>query len=103
MKTKYVCLGLISLYFNVHNNRTRWSTNLLVKSCRWGKRKKSPDPNVYQVHFESTLRPQGCLIQLNLYQLLLDFPIYEFSAQLLAGDPFPFQRGWAGEYATFWC
>ena len=41
MKTKYVCHGLISLYVNFHNNRTMWSTNLHVKICRWGKRKKS--------------------------------------------------------------
>ena len=43
METKYVCRGLIiSLYVNFHSNRTMWSTNLHVKICRWGKRKKSP-------------------------------------------------------------
>ena len=36
IKTKCVCHGLISLYVNFHNNRTMWSTNLLVKTCRWG-------------------------------------------------------------------
>ena len=36
MKTKYVCHDLISLYVNLHNNRTMSSTNLLVKICRWG-------------------------------------------------------------------
>ena len=36
MKTKYVRRGLISLYVIFHNNRTMWSTNLLVKICRWG-------------------------------------------------------------------
>ena len=36
MKTKYVYNGLISLYVNFHNNWTMWSTNLLVKICRWG-------------------------------------------------------------------
>ena len=36
MKTRYVCHGLISLYVNFQNNRTMWSTNLLVKICRWG-------------------------------------------------------------------
>ena len=36
MKTKYVCHDLFSLYVNFHNNRTMWSTNLLVKICRWG-------------------------------------------------------------------
>ena len=36
MKTKYVCRGLISPYVNFHNNPTKWSTNLLVKICRWG-------------------------------------------------------------------
>ena len=42
MKTKYVCHGLISLYDNFHNNRTMWSTNLLVKICRWeGKGKRA--------------------------------------------------------------
>ena len=42
-RTKYVCRGLISLYVNFYNNRTMWSTNLHVKICRWGKRKKSPN------------------------------------------------------------
>ena len=44
MKTKFVCRGLISLYVNFHENWTMWSTNLLVKICRWGGggRKKSP-------------------------------------------------------------
>ena len=36
MKFKYVYHGLISLYVNFHNNRTMWSTNSLVKICRWG-------------------------------------------------------------------
>ena len=39
--TKYVCRGLIGLYVNFHNNRTMSSTNLHVKICRWGERKKS--------------------------------------------------------------
>ena len=42
MKTKYVCRGLISLYVNFHNNRTMWTTNLHVKSCRWGEKEKEP-------------------------------------------------------------
>ena len=43
MKTKYVCRDLISLYVHFHSNRTMWSTNLHVKICRWGgKRKKRP-------------------------------------------------------------
>ena len=42
MKTKYVCRGLISLYVNFHNNRTMWSTNLIVKICRWGQKEKEP-------------------------------------------------------------
>ena len=42
MKTKHVCHGLISLYVNFHNNRTMWSTNLLVKICRWGGKEKEP-------------------------------------------------------------
>ena len=48
MKTKYVCRGLISLYVNFYNNRTMWSTNLYVKTCRWGggggggRKEKSP-------------------------------------------------------------
>ena len=45
MKSKYVYRALISLYVNFHNNRiwsTMWSTNLLLKICRWGGgRKKS--------------------------------------------------------------
>ena len=41
METKYVCRGIISLYVNFHNNRTIWSTNIHVKICRWGGRKKS--------------------------------------------------------------
>ena len=41
-KTKYVCHGLISLYVNFHNNRTMWSTYLLVKICRWGGKEKEP-------------------------------------------------------------
>ena len=41
MKTKYVRHGLISLCVIFHNNRTMWSTKLLVKICRWGGRKKS--------------------------------------------------------------
>ena len=41
MKTNYDNRGLISLYVNFLNNRTMWSTNFHVKSCRWGKRKKS--------------------------------------------------------------
>ena len=41
MKTKYVCRGHFSLYVNFHNNRTMGSTNLQVKICRWGGRKKS--------------------------------------------------------------
>ena len=42
MKTKYVCRGLISLYVNFHNNRTKLSTNFNVKFCRWGGKKKEP-------------------------------------------------------------
>ena len=38
MTTKYVCRGLISLYVNFHNKWTMWSTNLLVKICRWGEK-----------------------------------------------------------------
>ena len=41
MKTKYVCHGLISLYVNFHNNRTMWSTNLLVKINRWGEKERA--------------------------------------------------------------
>ena len=41
MKTKYVCRGFISPYVNFYYNRTMWSTNLHVKICRWGERKKS--------------------------------------------------------------
>ena len=36
MKTKYVCRGLISLYVSFHYNWTMWSTNLPIKTCRWG-------------------------------------------------------------------
>ena len=42
MKTKYVCRGLIILYVNFHNNWTMWSTNLLIKICRWGEKEKEP-------------------------------------------------------------
>ena len=42
MKSKFVCRGLISLYVNFHNNRTMWSTNFYVKTCRWGEKEKEP-------------------------------------------------------------
>ena len=41
MKTKYVCHGLISLHVNFHDNRKKRTVTLNIKSCRWGKRKKS--------------------------------------------------------------
>ena len=49
MKTKYVCHGLISLYINFHNNRTMWSTNLLVKICRWGGGGKEKEPTPLRI------------------------------------------------------
>ena len=43
MKTKYVCRCLIRRYVIFHNNLTMSSTNLQIKTCRWGGgRKKSP-------------------------------------------------------------
>ena len=42
MWTKYVCRGIIGLHVSFHNNRTMWSKNLHVKSCRWGEKEKEP-------------------------------------------------------------
>ena len=53
MKTKYVCQGLISLYVNFHNNRTMWSTNLLVKICRGGKEKEPTRRLYYLLYSEN--------------------------------------------------
>ena len=52
MKIKYVYHGLISLYFNFHNNRTMWSTNLLVKKLQvgGGKEKEPKFPLIYFYH-----------------------------------------------------
>ena len=36
MKIKYVCHGLISLHFNFHDNRTKWTLTSNIKICRWG-------------------------------------------------------------------
>ena len=58
MKTKYVCRGLISLYVNFHNNWTMWSTNLHVKTCRWGgegKRAHGLIPEWANVLFKTSL------------------------------------------------
>ena len=59
MKTKYVCHGLISLYVNFHNNRTMWSTNLLVKICRWGEKEKEPNFHVFSYNVVK-LQPTDC-------------------------------------------
>ena len=48
MKTKNVSRGLISLYVNFHNNRTMSSTNLHVKSCRWGGGKRAKKSYYFQ-------------------------------------------------------
>ena len=42
MKTMYVCRGLICLYINFQNNRTTWSTNLLLKKLQAGGKEKKP-------------------------------------------------------------
>ena len=47
METKYVCHGLISLNVNFHNNRTMWSTNLLVKICRGGGGGEEKEPGAF--------------------------------------------------------
>ena len=43
MKIKYVCHGLISLHFNFHDNRTKWTLTSNIKICRWGEKEKEPD------------------------------------------------------------
>ena len=58
MKTKYVCHDLISLYVNFHNNRTMWSTNLLVKICRWGGGKEKEPKYLYIFVCLPWLKPQ---------------------------------------------
>ena len=47
--TKYVCRGLISLHVTFHSNRTKWSTNLHVKFCRWVKGKRAFRFNVFLI------------------------------------------------------
>ena len=40
IKTKYVCHCPTSRHVTLHDNRTMWTLNWIMKICRWGERKK---------------------------------------------------------------
>ena len=88
MKTKYVCHGLFSLYVNFHNNRTMWSTNLLVKIFRWGGGKdKEP---LFRINL--TIRRSGFRITFFITQG--QGHIYGFLSGLGGGGGFPSNPFW---------